>query len=125
MNRRAERLTSQIERELSTILHRKVKDPRIGFLTITRTEVSPDLSFARVYYTVYGDEEDIRETRKALDRAGGYIRHELGQTLGTRLTPELRFEFDTKYLEGMAVIDMIQRLDLVDRLDDEPEPEGT
>jgi ribosome-binding factor A len=125
MNRRAERLTSQIERELSTILHRKVKDPRIGFLTITRTEVSPDLSFARVYYTVYGDEEDIRETRKALDRAGGYIRHELGQTLGTRLTPELRFEFDTKYLEGMAVIDMIQRLDLVDRPDDEPEPEGT
>jgi ribosome-binding factor A len=125
MNRRAERLTSQIERELGAILHRKVKDPRIGFLTITRTEVSPDLSFARVYYTVYGDEEDIREAREALDRAGGYIRHELGQTLGTRLTPELRFEFDTKYLEGMAVIDMIQRLDLVDRPDDEPEPEGT
>ncbi len=125
MNRRAERLTAQIERELGTILHRKVKDPRLGFLTITRTEVSPDLSFARVYYTVYGDEEDIRETREALDRAGGYIRHELGQTLGTRLTPELRFEFDTKYHEGMAVIDMIQRLDLVDRPADEPEPEGT
>ncbi len=125
MNRRAERLTAQIERELGPILHRKVKDPRLGFLTITRTEVTHDLSFARIFYTVYGDEEDIRETREALDRAGGYIRHELGQTLGTRLTPELRFELDTKYHQGMAVIDMIHRLDLEDRPADEREPEGT
>ena len=64
------RRLNQIERELGSILQRKVKDPCLGFITITRTEVSRDLSFARVYYTVYGDDDDIRETREALDRAG-------------------------------------------------------
>ncbi len=125
MSRRVERLTAQIERELGSILQRKVKDPRLGFLTITRAEVSHDLSFARVYYTVYGDEDDVREAGEALARARGYIRHELSQTLGTRLTPELRFEFDAKYHQGMAVIDMIRDLDLEDRPASELEPQGT
>ena len=124
MSRRVERLTSQIERELGSILQRKVKDPCLGFITITRTEVSRDLSFARVYYTVYGDDDDIRETREALDRARGFIRHELGQTLSTRLTPELRFEYDTKYHQGIAVIDMIHQLNLEDRSADDLDPEG-
>lgn len=123
MSRRVERLTSQIERELGSILQRKVKDPRLGFVTIIRAEVSHDLSFARVYYTVYGDEDDIKDTREALDRAGGYIRHQLGQTLGTRLTPELRFEFDAKYLQGMAVLETIRDLNLEDSPADELESE--
>ena len=123
MIRRVERLTSQIERELGSILQRKVKDPRLGFVTIIRAEVSHDLSFARVYYTVYGDEDDIKDTREALDRAGGYIRHQLGQTLGTRLTPELRFEFDAKYLQGMAVLETIRDLNLEDSPADELESE--
>ncbi len=124
MNRRVERLTSQIERELATILQQKVSDPRLGFVTITRTEVSNDMSFARIYYAVYGDEADIRETVTALDRAGGFIRHLLGQTLGTRLIPELRFEYDTSYQRGMEVIGMINELDLPDDEADEPAPEG-
>ncbi|HJO06919.1 MAG TPA: 30S ribosome-binding factor RbfA [Chloroflexota bacterium] len=125
MSRRVERLTSQIERELATILHQKVSDPRLGFVTITRTEVSSDMSFVRIYYAVYGDETDIRETATALDRSGGFIRHQLGQTLGTRLTPELRFQFDTSYQRGMEVIGLINELDLPDDEADETAPEGT
>ena len=112
MSRRVERLTSQIERELRTILQHKVNDPRLGFVTITRVEVSRDLSYVRVFYAVYGDDNDIRETAAALDHAGGFIRHQLGQTLNTRLTPELRFQFDKSYHRGMDVIDMIRDLDI-------------
>ncbi|MEO2168420.1 MAG: 30S ribosome-binding factor RbfA [bacterium] len=124
MSRRVERLTSQIERELATILQHKVSDPRLGFITITRTVVSNDMAFARIHHAVDGDAADIRETATALDRARGFIRHQLGQTLGTRLTPELRFEFDTSYQRGMEVISMINKLDLPDDEADETVPEG-
>ena len=110
MSHRVERLSAQIERELGPILQQRVKDPHIGFITVTRVVVSHDLSFARVYYTVFGDANDIRDTGQALDRAVGFIRHALGQKLGIRRTPELRFEFDAKYLQGMEVIDTIREL---------------
>ena len=125
MSRRAERLSAQIERELGPILHQRVKDPHIGFITVIKVLVSHDLSFARVYYTVFGDANDIRNTRETLERAGGFIRHALGQKLGVRRTPELRFEFDAKYLQGMEVIDTIHELTSEPLRTDETDLEGS
>ena len=125
MSRRAERLSAQIERELGPILHQRVKDPHIGFITVTRVLVSHDLSFARVYYTVFGDANDIGKTREALGRAVGFIRHALGLKLSVRRTPELRFEFDAQYLRGMEVIDTIHELTSEPLRIDETDLEGS
>ena len=71
-----------------------VHDPGIGFITLTRVKVSPDLQMARVYYTTLGDEEARRQTAKALERATGFFRRHLGDRLRLRRVPELQFQFD-------------------------------
>ena len=71
-----------------------VHDPGIGFITLTRVKVSPDLQVARVYYTTLGDDAARRQTAKALDRATGFFRRHLGDRLRLRRVPELQFQFD-------------------------------
>ena len=71
-----------------------VHDPGIGFITLTRVKVSPDLQLARVYYTTLGDDAGRRETAKALERATGFFRRHLGERLRLRRVPELQFQFD-------------------------------
>ena len=71
-----------------------VHDPGIGFITLTRVKVSPDLQLARVYYTTLGDEAARRETAKALERATGFFRRQIGERLQLRRVPELKFQFD-------------------------------
>jgi ribosome-binding factor A len=92
---RPDRVADQIRQELSGLLSRgAVHDPGIGFITLTRVKVSPDLQMARVYYTTLGDETARRETAKALDRATGFFRRHLGDRLRLRRVPELQFQFD-------------------------------
>jgi len=76
------------------MLAREVHDPGIGFLTVTRVQVSPDLQLARVYYTTMGSELQRRETAKALNRAAPFLRHQIGQRLRLRRVPVLEFFFD-------------------------------
>lgn len=71
-----------------------VHDPGIGFITLTRVKVSPDLQVARVYYTTLGDPKARRETEKALDRATPFFRRQVGSRLQLRRVPELQFQFD-------------------------------
>jgi ribosome-binding factor A len=91
---RPERIGEEILQELGTLLVREVKDPGIGFVTLTRTKVSPDLQLVRVYYTLIGDEKAKRETQKALERATPFLRRQIGSRVRLRRVPELRFEFD-------------------------------
>jgi ribosome-binding factor A len=84
----------EIRQALATLLAREVHDPGIGFVTITRVKVSPDLQLARAYYTQLGDDKARQETRRALDRAVPFLRRQIGQRLRLRRVPELRFEFD-------------------------------
>jgi ribosome-binding factor A len=92
---RPDRVGDQIRQELSRLLSRgAVHDPGIGFITLTRVKVSPDLQVARVYYTTMGDDAARRETAKALERATGFFRRHVGDRLQLRRVPELHFQFD-------------------------------
>ena len=92
---RPDRVGDQIRQELSELLSRgAVHDPGIGFITLTRVKVSPDLQVARVFYTTLGDEPARRQTAKALDRATPFFRRHVGKRLQLRRVPELTFQFD-------------------------------
>jgi ribosome-binding factor A len=92
---RPDRVGDRIREELSEMLSRGVvHDPGIGFITLTRTKVSPDLQLARVYYTTMGNANAKRETAAALRRATPFFRRQLGERLGLRRVPELEFRFD-------------------------------
>jgi ribosome-binding factor A len=92
---RPDRVGDQIRQEISELLSRgAVHDPGIGFITLTRVSVSPDLQMARVYYTSLGDPKARRETEKALQRATPFFRRQVGSRLNLRRVPELEFRFD-------------------------------
>ena len=91
---RPERVGDQIRKELSELLAREVHDPGIGFLTITHVKMTPDLQNARVYYTVIGDQKARADAQRALGRASGFLRRQIGGRLRLRTVPELTFFYD-------------------------------
>ena len=103
---RPDRVGEQIRQELATLLARDVHDPGIGFVTIVRVTVSPDLQLARVFYTQLGDEAAKRNTKQALERATPFLRRQIGARIRLRRTPELRFEFD----KGIERQDRIEQI---------------
>jgi ribosome-binding factor A len=103
---RPERVGDAIRDELSQMIARTVHDPGIGFLTLTRVKVTPDLQMARVYYTTLGDDAARRETGKALKRASPFLRRQLGQRLRLRRVPELEFFYDA----SIAHADRVERI---------------
>jgi ribosome-binding factor A len=100
------RIGDQLRAELSELLAREVHDPGIGFLTITRVQVTADLQTARVYYTTLGDEKARRETRKALQRATPFLRRHIGGRIRLKRVPDLQFFFD----ESIEQVDRIERI---------------
>jgi ribosome-binding factor A len=103
---RPDRVGEEIRHELSALLAREVHDPGIGFVTLTRVKVSPDLQLARVYYTLLGDEKAHQATEKALLRATPFLRRMIGARIRLRRVPEIRFEFD-KSVENQDRIEQI------------------
>jgi ribosome-binding factor A len=103
MPHRPEKVEEFIKEELSEILRREVRDPRIGFVSITDVEVSADLRHARVFVSVLGDEEAKTATMDGLRSAVGYIRRELGGRLQLRHTPEIVFKLDESIERGARV----------------------
>lgn len=93
-NIRANRVAEQIKKEIGDILSQKVKDPRIGFVTITDVEVTGDLQQAKIYISVLGDEDKKQDTLLGLSKANGFIRSEIGRRIRLRKTPEVFFEID-------------------------------
>ncbi len=93
-NRRQDRVGALIQRELSEIIQRSVKDPRITFCTVTQASVSPDLKYVDVKVSVIGDEAQKSETLAGLKSAAGFLRREIGSRLTLRYSPELRFAID-------------------------------
>jgi len=103
---RPARVADQIRSELATLLAREVHDPGIGFITLTRVQVTPDLQQARVYYTALGDDPTRRKSARALERAAPFLRRQIGSRLRLRRTPELTFVFD----ESVAGQDRIEQI---------------
>lgn len=91
---RRRKVEERIQNTVARLLERRIKDPRIGFTTITDCKVTGDLQHATVFYTVFGDEDDRKKTARALKSAKGLIRSEVGKALGIRLTPTIEFALD-------------------------------
>lgn len=112
---RAGSVSARIRTIVAEILENKIKDPRLGFVTVTEVKITGDLREATIFYTVLGDDVAKENSAKALKSAKGFIRSELGKYLGIKHTPSLDFEFD-------AVIDyannMNELLDEVTSLDE-------
>lgn len=106
MHSRPERVGDQILQEITTLLARSVQDPGIGFITITRVKVTPDLQLARVYYTSIGDEKEQKQTAKALERVKPFLRRQIAQRIQLRRAPELEFRYD----ESIADLDNVEKL---------------
>ena len=103
---RPERVGEAIRDELSQVIARDLHDPGIGFITLTKVSVTPDLQQARVYYTSLGDEKAQRDTAKALERAVSFLRRRLGSRIRLRRVPELAFFYD----ESIAQHDRIEQI---------------
>ena len=93
--RRPARVAHLVQSELATLLLRGAKDPRLHHVTITAVRMTPDLRVAHVFFRTLGAGDDDGSTRRALERAAHYLRGEIGRSLGLRVTPELRFAYDT------------------------------
>ena len=106
-NPRARRLGEQIQRELTELLRRDVKDGRIGNVTITAVSVTGDLRTARVYYLVFGKDGPDPKVQRGLESAAGFLRNALSRSLMIRYTPTLAFELDTSIEHGVRLTQLI------------------
>ncbi len=119
--RRQARLSSLIEQIVSELLQRQIKDPRVhGLVSVTRVEVSQDISHAKIYVSVMGSEEERRETMRALEHARGFVRSRLGDELTIRHVPEVQFVLDRSLEQGDQVLAILNKLDIPPPPPEEP-----
>lgn len=111
---RIAKVASQVQQELSQILEAQLKDPRVGMVTVTSVDMTPDLRVARVYFSRLGSAAAREDARQALEHAAGFLRRELGRRLRLRYLPELRFFVD----------DSLDRYDRISELLDSPARSG-
>jgi len=109
--RREDQLSGAITRELSDLMRTRMKDPRIGFASITGVELSHDLRYAKVFVSVMGSPEEQRETMRGLDSANGFLRRELAQRLTIRHVPEISFRLDESIARGARVLDLLKQVE--------------
>ncbi|MCM3765723.1 30S ribosome-binding factor RbfA [Neobacillus niacini] len=115
MSHRPNRVGEQMKKELTEIIGRKIKDPRIGFVTVTDVQVTGDLQQAKVYISVLGDDEQKENTLKGLAKAKGFIRSEIGHRIRLRKTPEIIFEFDESIDYGNRIETLLHQLHTDDK----------
>ncbi len=115
MTYRIERLNSLLRQEISDIIQRQVKDPRLGvFVSVTAVDVSSDLKFAKVFVSCMGSEDEKKDTLKALTSAAGFIRHELGNRMQARRIPEVSFRLDDTIEKADKVLRLIDQISVVE-----------
>jgi len=107
---RADRVGGQIHQEVSKLIQFDLKDPRIGFVTVTAVEVTSDLQHAKIFYTIMGEDQDRRQTEQGLQKALGFIRRELGKRLRLRVVPEISLHYDESLAYGNKIESLLQQL---------------
>ena len=111
MTRRTQRLNNLIRHEISELLQRQVKDPRLGsFVTVTEVSISPDLKYARIFVSHIGSEEEKQATLSVLTAASGFFRRELAKRLRLRRIPELSFQWDDSIEQGTHLLQLIDQV---------------
>jgi ribosome-binding factor A len=104
--RRPERLAEEIREEVARMIASELKDPRLGFVTVTRVELARDLRYARVHVGILGGDDERQKSLRALRGAAGFVRRELGRRLRIHHTPEIDFRYD----KGLDATDRVARL---------------
>lgn len=107
---RSQRVVEQIRRELAELIRLEVKDPRVGFITLTDVEITPDYAHAKVFFTSMTGEDDVPEILQGLRRAGGFLRRELGRRIRIHTIPELHFHYDRSVEEGCRLSKLIDEV---------------
>ena len=108
--KRSVRVGDQMKQEIADILMRKIKDPRIGFVTVTDVELSDDLRNARVFVSIYGGDKE--ETFKGLKSAAPFIRSEVGRRMAMRCVPEIVFRFDRTVEQGAHIMELLHEIEI-------------
>jgi len=116
--KRAERIGDQIRAEVADLLVRKIKDPRIGFVTVTTVEVTDDLKQAKVFVSILGEAPQQKKTLQGLSRASGFIRTELGKRLRLKFLPQLSFHLDESAQKAAHVLQLLEE---IKQTDDSPQ----
>ncbi len=109
-NLRVHRVAEQMKKEMSDIIEHRIKDPRVGFVTVTGVDVTGDLQDATVYISVLGDDQKKTATLEGLAKAKGFIRSEIGKRIRLRKTPEIQFKFDQSVEYGNHIDQLIDDL---------------
>ncbi len=118
MYKRSEKVAEAIHEMVSELLVKGLKDPRIGFVTITGVKVTDDLHLATVYFTVIGSEAEKKATEQGLNSARGFIRKEMGKTLRMRYVPDLLFRYDASVEYGARIETILKEITTSDEGDD-------
>ncbi|MDD5155161.1 MAG: 30S ribosome-binding factor RbfA [Candidatus Omnitrophica bacterium] len=107
---RYEKVAGTLKKEISTIIHDELKDPRLGFITVTRVELTKDLRYAKVFFSVLGKEEEYQRTKEALDSALGFIRHLVGQRVKLQFVPEIVFKEDRSSEYSIRIEEILREI---------------
>ncbi len=111
MSVRQEKIQEQLVHEISEIIQRELRDPRLGFVTVTSAEISRDLRYAKVYVSVLGDEEARKQSLKALNNAVGMLRGEFARRAHLRIAPEIAFHYDTGIERGQRIFELLHSVE--------------
>lgn len=117
---RSDRVAEQVRRDLADLIRTELKDPRVGMVSLTAVELTPDYAHAKVFFTTL-NAEHLDEVQRGLKRAAGFLRRELGRRIHIHTLPELHFVYDNSLEHGMNMSQLIERANAVSAEPDEPE----
>ncbi|NLI92185.1 MAG: 30S ribosome-binding factor RbfA [Peptococcaceae bacterium] len=107
---RAFRLAESIKEEVSKIIREDLKDPRLGFVTVTDVEVADDLRYAKIFVSIMGKEDEVKSSMEVLERASGYVRSEIGKIIRLRYVPEITFKYDHSIEQGAHISKLLREV---------------
>ena len=111
MSVRQERIQEQLVQELSEMIRRDLRDPRIGFVTLTGAEITRDLRHAKVFVSIYGTEEEQKQALKALNSASGILRGEFARRVHLRVAPDIEFRLDEGIARGQRIFELLHSVE--------------
>ena len=118
---RKDRVSEQIRRELAELIRSEIKDPRVGMVSVTDVEVTPDYAHAKVYFSTMAGRESVDAVLEGLQKASGFLRRELGKRIRIHTTPQLHFVFDQSLERGADLSKLIQKAVAISGADDSGE----
>lgn len=111
MKNRTKRVAQVFKEEISRIIREELRDPGLGFITITHVELTDDLRFAKIYYSILGETKEKQESKRALERAQGFIRKLIGQEIKLRYLPQIKFILDESSLHSINIQKILNKIE--------------